>query len=501
MKKSVLIIGGGLGGLVCGAILSKEGYSVRILEKHKVAGGGLHTFKRNGIDFETGMHVISGFQSYGTLNRLFTYLGIIDKLQIKPADADGFDRFHIAADGQTYKMATGRENFVATLGKYFPKEKENIQRYIDKVYKICDSIALFNLRMPSSNLYSNMEIMSMSVNELIASYTDNPKLQAILAWNNSQYGGEKNKTPAYIGAFITQFYIEGASRFVGGSQQLADALIDVIIKNGGEVITGDGVLFIDIQDKQIQKVITDKGQEYTADWYISAIHTSSLFKLMDTTKIQKSYRQRIDCIPNSYSSFKTYVTFKPQSFPYLNYAGYYLLDYDAVWTSSEFTDENWPRGCMYMTPPIIGDDRFAQKMIIHAIMNFDAVRQWENTVVGRRGDEYRAFKRHCEEKLLDMMEQIFPDFRSKINHVFSATPLTIRDYLGTKEGANFGTVRDCNNLAASFVAVRTKVNNLLLTGQCVNLHGILGVPITAVSTCGELVGLEELLGKMRLLDL
>ena len=47
------------------------------------------------------------------------------------------------------------------------------------------------------------------------------------------------------------------------------------------------------------------------------------------------------------------------------------------------------------------------------------------------------------------------------------------------------TVRDCNNLAAPFVAVRTKVINLLLTGQCVNLHGILGVPITAISTCKE----------------
>ena len=494
---NALIIGAGLGGLVCGAILSKEGYSVRILEKHRVAGGGLHTFKRNGIDFETGMHVISGFQPGGALNRLFTYLGIIDKLQIKPADSDGFDHFHIASDGQTYKMAIGRENFVKTLGNYFPDEKENIKRYIDKVYEICDSIALFNLRMPTANPYSDMEIMTISVNEMIASYTNNPKLQAILAWNNGQYGGEKDKTPAYIGAFITQFYIEGASRFVGGSQQLADALVEVINQNGGEVITGDGVRFIDIQERQIKKVVTDKGQEFSADWYISAIHTSSLFKLLDTTKIQKSYNQRIDNIPNSYSSFKTYITFKPESFPYLNYAGYYAQDYDAVWKSFEYADGDWrPRGCMYITPPVTDNDKFAKKMIVHAIMNFDAVSQWENTFVGRRGKGYRAFKNCCEEKLLALMEQIFPDFRSKISHVFSASPLTIRDNLGTKEGANFGTVKDCNNLAASFVAVRTKVANLLLTGQCVNLHGILGVPVTAVSTCGELVGLEELLNKI-----
>ena len=496
MKKSTLIIGGGLGGLVCGAILAKEGYSVRILEKHVVAGGGLHTFKRNGVEFETGMHVISGFQPGGVLKRIFDYLGITDKLQIKAANKDGFDHFHIAADQQTYKMATGRDNFVRTLSAYFPEEKENIQRYMDKVYAICDSIALFDLRMPPTDIYANTEAMSMSVNELIASHTSNRKLQAILAWNNSQYGGEKDKTPAYIGAFITQFYIEGASRFVNGSQQLANALVEVIVANGGEVLTGNGVRFIDIQDRRIQKVVTDNGQEFTADWYISAIHTSSLFRLMDLKKIQKSYHQRIDNIPNSYSSFKTYITFKARSFPSLNYTGYYIPDYDDVWRCADYDDDSWPRGCMYIAPPVTHNDSFSEKMIVTAIMNFDTVRQWEHTTTGKRGEDYRVFKKRCENKLLDMMEQIFPDFRSKIDRVFSSSPLTIRDFYGTKEGANFGTVKDCNNMAASLVAVRTKVHNLLLTGQCINLHGILGVPITAIFTCGKLLGLEYLLNKI-----
>ena len=96
-----------------------------------------------------------------------------------------------------------------------------------------------------------------------------------------------------------------------------------------------------------------------------------------------------------------------------------------------------------------------------------------------------------------MMEKIFPDFRSKIDGVFSASPLTIRDFSDVKEGANYGTARDCANMAASLVAVRTKVNNLLLTGQCINLHGILGVPLTAIATCGELVGIEQLLEKIK----
>ena len=129
MKKSVLIIGGGIGGLVCGAILSKEGFFVRVLEKHTVAGGGLHTFKRRGVEFETGMHLISGFQPNGVLNKLFSYLGVADQLNINPANDDGFDHFHVAADGMTYKMARGRDNFVKTLSHYFPEETENIKSY------------------------------------------------------------------------------------------------------------------------------------------------------------------------------------------------------------------------------------------------------------------------------------------------------------------------------------------------------------------------------------
>jgi len=169
-----------------------------------------------------------------------------------------------------------------------------------------------------------------------------------------------------------------------------------------------------------------------------------------------------------------------------------------VWKCAEYTNNNWARGCMYITPPITGNDAFAQKMMINAIMNFDTVKQWEHTTVGKRGEKYTVFKKKCENKLLDMMEKLFPGFRSKIDHVFSATPLTIRDYYGVKEGSMYGTVKDCRNMAASYISVRTKIDNLLLTGQNVNLHGILGVPLTAVSTCGELLGMEYLLEKINL---
>jgi all-trans-retinol 13,14-reductase len=390
-------------------------------------------------------------------------------------------------------MARGRENFVNTLSTYFPEEKENIKRYVNRIYEICDNISIYNLKLPSADIFSNMEIMETSVSDLIASYTSNPKLQAVLAWNNAMYGGRKEKTPAYVGALITHFYIEGASRFIGGSQHVADALVQKIEHNGGEVLTHTPAHYIDIKEHHIQKVVAENGQEFIADYYISAIHPSTMFRITDVSNFKKAYFHRIDSIQNSNSAFVTFIKFKPKSFPYLNYSCFHAHDYDDVWNCAEYSPDNWPRGCMYLTPPETGHDRFATKMIINTIMKFDSVRQWENTTIGKRGKDYEAFKTLYENKVLEIMERIFPGFGYKIETVFSATPLTIRDFYNVKEGAIYGTVSDCNNMTISHIPIRTKIDNLLLTGQNINLHGILGVPLTAILTCGELTGLEKLL--------
>ena len=495
MKQSVIIIGGGIGGLFCGAILSKEGYNVTIFEQHYKIGGGLHHFKREGVEFETGMHVIGTFQHGGVLNKICSYLGILDKLSILPSDDDCFELFQIGSDQKIYRYAKGAERFVETLAAEFPEEKENIKRYTQAMYDIVKETKMFNLEY-SDNIAQHSPEFMISVGDFINSFTQNERLRAVLALSNPLYSGEQYKTPTYIHAIISVLYIESAARFVGGSQQLADALTNLIRQSGGEVLTRSGVKHIEIKDKEIEYVVTAKGKKYQADWYISAIHPSSLFKLMDTSKIQRSYWQRIDSIPNSYSAFTVYIIFKPESFPYLNYTGYYIDDYSQVWTHGEYSSDNFPNGMMYLTPPVTMKDRYAQKMIVNCIMPFEVVKKWENTTVEKRGEEYKAFKKHCEERIINKLEKVFPDVRTCIKSVYSASPLTIRDYCNQKEGALYGVKKDCNNTALSHISIRTKLKNLLLTGQNINLHGMVGTPLTAVNTCAELLGLEYLLNEI-----
>ena len=60
MKYDIAIIGSGLGGLQCAYILSREGFKVCIVEKNRILGGCLQTFKRCNSVFDTGMHYIGG---------------------------------------------------------------------------------------------------------------------------------------------------------------------------------------------------------------------------------------------------------------------------------------------------------------------------------------------------------------------------------------------------------------------------------------------------------
>jgi all-trans-retinol 13,14-reductase len=53
-----IIIGSGLGGLCCAALLTRMGLDVVVVEQHYVAGGFAHSFRRRAFHFDSAMHYI-----------------------------------------------------------------------------------------------------------------------------------------------------------------------------------------------------------------------------------------------------------------------------------------------------------------------------------------------------------------------------------------------------------------------------------------------------------
>ena len=485
--KTVLIIGGGIGGLITGALLAKEDYKVTVLEKNAIIGGGLQTIKRNGVEFATGMHIFGGFNKGENLYKIFNYLGIADKLDLMPTDRNACDIVTIADDNATYHLPKGKENLVEYLSAIFPEEKTHIKEYIDRLYELSQEEDLFYMRERSMdpNFTSLTEDFINPYNVLIDKYIHNPKLKRLLCYLKPLFGGEEDTTPAFFNALLSVLHIGGTFQFVGSGQQMVGLLKKAIEDKGGKIIANEEVVRIEVEDHLVTKVTTKNGNSYTADSYISDTHPEVLMRTISENAFPAAFRKRIKLIPESSSSFKVYIKFKENVFPFLNHANFYYNN-----------NIDWPKGIMYVTPPVKNQGEFANTMAIISLMDFADVKKWENTETGHRGEEYEQWKKNTTEKVFDLMEKIYPDFRNCIEFSFASSPLTIRDYLGNKEGSNYGFQKDSHNLMLSQMSVATKVKNLFLTGQNVNIHGFCGVSLTAIETAEALVGHNTIVKKI-----
>ncbi|XP_010511355.1 PREDICTED: prolycopene isomerase, chloroplastic [Camelina sativa] len=64
-EADVVVIGSGIGGLCCGALLARYGQDVLVLESHDQPGGAAHSFEIKGYKFDSGPSLFSGLQSRG----------------------------------------------------------------------------------------------------------------------------------------------------------------------------------------------------------------------------------------------------------------------------------------------------------------------------------------------------------------------------------------------------------------------------------------------------
>ena len=499
-KFDVIIIGTGLGGLATAVMLGKEGYRVCLLEKNKQVGGCLQTYARDKVIFDSGVHYIGGLSPGQNTYQIFKYLGILDRLKLQKMDEDAFDKIIFEGDDNEYPQAQGHENFIQQLLKYFPDEEKGLRAYCDKIKEVCSKFPLYNLR--EGDFYSEKaDILGIDTKAFIESVTSNKRLQEVLAGNISLYAGLPDKSPFYVHALVINSYIESSWKCLDGGSQIAKYLVEEIRKYKGEIIRHKEIARIVETDGKVQFVESSDGVRYYGDIFISNIHPAKTLDILESDLIKKAYRSRIKSLENTISTFTLNIVLKPESFPYFKYNLYYH-DADSVWTGTQYTGENWPPEWALFLQPISKSDKWAEGMTILAYMKMEDVREWENTFntvseTDERGASYEEFKRRKAELLIDKIEKKLPNIRSCIQSYYTATPLTYRDYIGNEDGALYGIVRDYKNPLKTFISPRTKVPNLYLTGQNLNLHGILGVSVSAMITTMSILNSTELINKVK----
>lgn len=481
-QKKIIIIGSGLGGLSTGAILAKNGYQVTVLEQSNQIGGCLQCFSRCGAKFETGMHFIGSAANGQTLDKLMRYLEIEDEVKLSQLDPTGYDV--VALGGKRYKFANGKDAFIRQMTEYFPHQHENLVRYYNLIEEIANASSLHSLKYAETDSVSNTEYQLRSINDVISEVITDPTLANVLVGNLPLYAAEKDRTPFSTHAFIMDFYNQSAFRIQGGSDMVATALVHTIQRYGGEVKARNKVTRIICDDTHAVAVEVNGEELVACDYAISDAHPKRTLELLDTKLIRPVFRNRINQIPQTVGGFSVYLHFKEHTVPYLNY-NYYGYQGSTPWDCEKYTDENWPKGFLYMHFCPKEQTEYASTGVILSYMQMADVERWKHTSVGRRGDDYEDFKRGKAEKLIDTLEQHFPGIRASIQKYYTSTPLTYLDYTGTEGGSMYGNAKDIHMGAAYRVPQRTRIPNLYLTGQNINSHGMLGVLVGTIVTCSE----------------
>jgi all-trans-retinol 13,14-reductase len=458
---------------------------VTVLEQAAQIGGCLQCFSRHGGRFETGMHFIGSAAKGQTLYRLMNYLEVNNDVRLMQLDTDGYDV--VSLQGQQFRFANGREAFLEQMGNYFPRERDHLARYFDLVERVAGASSLHSLKYAESDTVVNTEYQLRTINEVIESTISDPLLAKVLVGNLPLYAAERDKTPFSTHAFIMDFYNQSAFRIVGGSDRIALSMRRTIERYGGRVETSQRVTSIVCDDTHATGVEVNGERFVAADIVISDAHPVRTLELLRSSHIiRPAFRQRVNSMSQSIGGFSVYLQFKKDRVPYINH-NFYAYKGDTPWGCEQYDEETWPKGFLYMHFCPDEAPRFASTGVVLSYMHMEDVEQWQGTRVGHRGDDYEAFKRQKAERLLAELERHFPGIRADIEHYYTSTPLTYLDYTGTARGSMYGIAKDVRLGAAGRIPHRTKVPNLLLTGQNINSHGMLGVMVGTIVTCSELL--------------
>ena len=499
MDRTVAIIGSGLGGLECGCILARKGFKVIVLEKAKVPGGALQTFTRKDSKgrthiFDTGFHYVGSLGEGEPLDRLFSYFGLMD-LPWEPLDADFAAEVHIG--NHRYALPAGYGAYEESLGKAFPHCREGIRKYVGMLKDVGDNI--FNAFRPENGMNP---LFGVPAADYLRETLADPELVRLVSGASAfNMDLRPESLPLYVFSQINSSFIRSSWRLgrtgdrIEGGSAIAGALIKTLEQAGGRLMTGAEVT--SLRTDGIGRVVSlgvlngNETEELPVDYVISDLHPSLAIGMVDECKaLRRIYRSRMTGLGNSRGMFTVNVALKPGSMRYLNRNIFVAApDCDPWHVSGRGGDE-------VMVHFNAADVSDGSALSLDILTPMD----WGEMALNGRGEAYRDMKRQCSERCIGLASKALPGLEKAVDRYWTGSPLTWRDYTGTVEGSAFGAFKDCRNPLATVLSPRTPLENLFLTGQSLNLHGILGVTMTSVLTCSAMSGLGNLPAEMGLIN-
>jgi all-trans-retinol 13,14-reductase len=491
MRYDVIVIGSGVAGMTAALALSREGRSVLVLEQNRLPGGLMQAFRREGILFPTGVHVVGGLGEGEVLWRYLEYLGVMSRISAVRLDPAGVLEMRFGR--ATFLMPSGRDAFAHRLAARFPADRSAVERFVTDMRETVSYFPLYNLKARSERIPS--DALHLSLADYLAGLGCSGELCAILTGMNLFHGVAPRECPLYVHFLLLDSFLSSAWRLDEESMPLARAFVDAFTARGGEVACGARAISIETADGEVRAVRTGDGSRIEAASVVYTGHPAGLDGLCGDQALRPVYRRRLTSLADSTGVFGVAAVCKDSSgrLPCGSALLYRDLDTSRQYDQPLVAGAASPH-CVFRSVWPAGGGTYA--LVALAAARFEEWQPWAQSRTGGRPSGYMEAKHSVAARVL--ATACDDDLSgAEVRVLDSFTPLTIRDYTLTPTGSAYGVKKTLSAGSSTNISAVTRVKGLYLAGQSIVLPGVMGSVISGIDACGAILGREYIVKSVK----
>ena len=448
-----IVIGAGVGGLVCANLLVRAGMKVLLVEQHSAVGGYCSTFRRNGYTFDAATHF------YPLLGNPATITGaLLADLRITTewVKMDPVDSFHFP-DGSRFSIPADFDTYLQRLKQEFPAEAHNIDRFFALVRKTYLIGLVHYFRNVSTERI--VPYQRLTIRDLLDSHFTDAKLKLLLTGDIGHWGSLPSRTSFVFDSMLRLAYFLGNYYPRGGSQVFVDELAQRFEEGGGHILMNSTVRRIHIHNHTVHGIEIETGslrhrerRQVSAGVVVSnADLLQTLERMIGPELLDPDYLARIKQLRTSMPCFLLHIGLKDISLEELRKAeGYHWSSWDAENVATDVFKVFLPTVFDPALVPAGGQIIIVQKV---TRVDFDKIEDWS------------AHKAAIENWILNSLERCIPGLSSKIVVKLSASAQTSYRYTLNHHGAMLGWEMSPDQLGEYRPGIQGPFKNLHFVGH------------------------------------